>query len=313
MAWIKVDHTLPMHRKTGRLMRRLGVPRAQAVGHMVLLWQWALDNAPDGNLAAIDAEDVADGAHWDGAPDVFVAALIDAGFVRADGMIADWEGWLQPLIMQREQARKRVKQHRARQAAHSVTDAHATSSADAYVTRSVCVTSPQRTYQEQEQEQEHIHLDTSLTIERDESTLSPATAVAVAEREGVSASEKPPAEQPAKAKPVDPAIRERFVEFWAAYPKKVNKQPAYALWSRLTPDAALHAAIMAGLAAWKQSAQWRNPQYIRGPDVWLRNRNWEDEVPVPTPVASRPKYVDPQAAFIADDYPDANGKGRVIL
>ena len=67
MAWIEVHQSLPSHRKTSKLMRELGVKtRAQAVGHLVMLWLWALDNAPTGNLRELDPDDVADAAGWSG-------------------------------------------------------------------------------------------------------------------------------------------------------------------------------------------------------------------------------------------------------
>ncbi|MDC9835546.1 hypothetical protein [Rhizobium binxianense] len=44
-----------------------------------------------------------------------------------------------------------------------------------------------------------------------------------------------------------------FDEFWSAYPNKVGKPKALALWNRLKPDLP---AVMAGLKRWKASDQW---------------------------------------------------------
>lgn len=54
MAWLPVDQSLTTHRKTLALASKLGVSPPVAVGYLVFLWLWALDNAPDGNLTNID-------------------------------------------------------------------------------------------------------------------------------------------------------------------------------------------------------------------------------------------------------------------
>ena len=50
MAWIELHQTLPSNRKTMRLKRLLKIKTPQAVGHMCMLWLWAVDNAADGDL-----------------------------------------------------------------------------------------------------------------------------------------------------------------------------------------------------------------------------------------------------------------------
>lgn len=52
MAWIAVYQSLPSHRKTLRLQALLGMRRPQLLGHLVLLWLWAVDNAQDGAAGA---------------------------------------------------------------------------------------------------------------------------------------------------------------------------------------------------------------------------------------------------------------------
>ena len=48
LAWIELHQTLPQSGKLMRLKRELRIRTPQAVGHLCLLWLWALDNAPDG-------------------------------------------------------------------------------------------------------------------------------------------------------------------------------------------------------------------------------------------------------------------------
>lgn len=86
--------------------------------------------------------------------------------------------------------------------------------------------------------------------------------------------------------------RQRFVDFWAAWPKghKIDREKCERLWERLAPrDLEEHGpllqAIMAGLERWKRSAEWAkaDPQtgevgaFIPHPATWLRNKRWEAE------------------------------------
>lgn len=79
MAWIESHQSLLNHPKTKRAARQLSVPVVHMIGHLHLLWWWALDYAPDGDLSAFDIDDLADAAGWEGVADEFVKALIDAG------------------------------------------------------------------------------------------------------------------------------------------------------------------------------------------------------------------------------------------
>ena len=58
MAWIELHQNLPAHRKVKKLKRLLKIKTPQAVGHLAMLWLWAVDNAPDGDLSALDPEDI---------------------------------------------------------------------------------------------------------------------------------------------------------------------------------------------------------------------------------------------------------------
>ena len=89
MAWIEVHQTLPGHRKIKALKRELKIKTPQAVGHMVMLWLWAVDNAPDGDLSRIDPDDIAEAAEWPKDGRAFVDAMIRAGFLDGDMRIRD--------------------------------------------------------------------------------------------------------------------------------------------------------------------------------------------------------------------------------
>lgn len=112
--WIESHQSLRNHRKTGRLARRLGIGRVAAIGHLHCFWWWCMDNAPNGSLAGIDAEDIADGAEWEGDPSDFIAALDYAGFIQAE-TIHDWYDYAGKLIERRQKdaARKRESRNPA--------------------------------------------------------------------------------------------------------------------------------------------------------------------------------------------------------
>lgn len=111
MAWIESHQELRDHPKVRRFARRLGISIPAAIGHLHLLWWWALDYAMDGDLSKYDAADIADAAQWDGDPDEFLAALMEcgvgggAGFVERtdDGelLLHDWWDYAGKLIQQR--------------------------------------------------------------------------------------------------------------------------------------------------------------------------------------------------------------------
>jgi hypothetical protein len=70
-----------------------------------------------------------------------------------------------------------------------------------------------------------------------------------------------------------------FEQFWEVYPRKAGKKDARQVWSKLKPDAALLATILAAIASQKQSLEWQkeNGQFIPYPATWLNGRRWEDE------------------------------------
>ena len=55
MAWMELHQSLPQNKKTLRLKRLLKIRTPQAVGHLCMLWLWAIDNAPDGDLTPFGA------------------------------------------------------------------------------------------------------------------------------------------------------------------------------------------------------------------------------------------------------------------
>lgn len=107
MAYIESHQDLRTHPKVKRLARLLDVHKAQAIGHLQMLWWWALDHAFDGNCGSYDSFDLSDAAEWGGDPDTFVKALMEcgpgdeAGFLDMDWTLHSWGKYTEALAASR--------------------------------------------------------------------------------------------------------------------------------------------------------------------------------------------------------------------
>ena len=122
MAWFKMHQELGRHPKLKRFARRLGISEAAAIGHLFLLWGWAIDYAQDGDLSRFTHEDIADAAGWGGDPDQLIDALLFCppqgnGFLdRAEdgGLILhEWEEHCGAEFAKREREAQRLRRYRA--------------------------------------------------------------------------------------------------------------------------------------------------------------------------------------------------------
>lgn len=80
-----------------------------------MLWWWALDFAPDGDLSKFEHDDIADAMQFDGDPDLLVSMLIDAKFVdqsEDELLIHDWFEYGGRLFDKREKNNERKKKSR---------------------------------------------------------------------------------------------------------------------------------------------------------------------------------------------------------
>lgn len=70
-----------------------------------------------------------------------------------------------------------------------------------------------------------------------------------------------------------------FEQFWQAYPRKVGIGVCRRFWTRLKPDEALVARMLAAIDQQKRSEQWGKDhgQFIPLPATWLNQARWEDE------------------------------------
>jgi hypothetical protein len=111
---------LAQHPKTRKLARLLGVPIPTAIGHLHLLWHFALKYAPDGELSRFDWDDIENGVMWEGTPDEFCAQCIAAGWLDLDDVtevlsIHDWDEYGGKYITRKEANAQRMRETRAKQ------------------------------------------------------------------------------------------------------------------------------------------------------------------------------------------------------
>jgi hypothetical protein len=141
VAWIESHQELRDHWKAIRLAELLEVGMPQVIGHLHLLWWWAVDYATDGDLSRFTDGVISRAARWDGDPERFVASLHEAGFLdrgSAGYALHDWDQYAGRLIEQRERSAERARTSReARRAA-----ARNTAEPCAQRARSVRATSP---------------------------------------------------------------------------------------------------------------------------------------------------------------------------
>ena len=129
IPWIQVYSNLPQHPKTTKLADELGLasaalnPNVLAVGLVVSLWTWAIQNAYNGDLSGCSQRAIAEACLWKKKPETLVKALQKAGFLDADMKLHDWEEYACLLVEQEEnrraKTRDRVKRYREKKAADS--------------------------------------------------------------------------------------------------------------------------------------------------------------------------------------------------
>lgn len=105
--WFELHLSVSQHRKTWALAGELSVERATALGYIVSLWCWALEQAQDGDLTRFTDRALADATGWRKAPGKLVAALVTAGYLDADRRLHEWQAYTGPLMKKRASDRER--------------------------------------------------------------------------------------------------------------------------------------------------------------------------------------------------------------
>jgi hypothetical protein len=284
MAWIESHQTLARHPKAIKAAHLLGIGRAQVIGHLHLLWWWALDYAQDGDVSAFGAVELAEAAAWEGNAEAFVTALLDCGpggrpgFLErtADGrlVIHDWWEYAGKLIARRtlDAARKRADRARTSDGrpaaappdgqgtsparpADAATDVQRTSSGrPADVSRTV----PNPTVPNQP----------NPTDQPRDASRAPNGRAAVASGGRPAGRRKP--EEIATWEPL------AFARLWNFFGKLGGCEDAAREWDRLQPDRELMRAMRLAIEQQREAFGWGQPGGQAQPylSTWLHQRRW---------------------------------------
>lgn len=124
IPWIQVYSNITTHPKTARLADELKLsssatsPNIIAVGILVGIWTWAVQNAYDGDLSTCNPTVIADACRWKKKPELLINALKNSGYLDDNMHLHDWDEYAVLFIDQedarREKTRERVKRYRDR-------------------------------------------------------------------------------------------------------------------------------------------------------------------------------------------------------
>ena len=258
MAWLKVEQSLREHRKILALAEALRISEPQAVGHLVYLWLWALDNISDGILPK-SSKIIAKVCDWSGHADRFVQALIDAELVdstEGDLTIHDWQDYSGRLLKQREDKRNLMRERRAKasESASQPDDNAAPACRNgAGTVPELCrngdgsVPHLEKSREEKRREEKNKHLSTG-------------------------------------AGPADD-----FDAFWTLYPRKEGKGQARRAFTSAAKKIGAN-AVIDGLKSHLEALKAKERQFIPLPATWLNGERWTDELDgPPSPPTERDK------------------------
>ena len=107
MAWIESHQTLRDHPKLTLLSQELGIHKAQAIGHLQMLWWWCINYAENGDISRYSAAQIASASGWEGIANDLVAAMIHSGFIDSEPLrVHDWLDFCGDLIKKRLEYKK---------------------------------------------------------------------------------------------------------------------------------------------------------------------------------------------------------------
>lgn len=133
-AWIESHIDLAEHPKLLDLCFALQIKKYEAIGHLTLLWHFALKFAPeDGDLGRFTARSICQAVDWDKDEETLFRNLRETGWLEKDGVkIRNWDQYTAHFNMlrerterQREQVKTRVQEWRDRRSNAHVTQCNA--------------------------------------------------------------------------------------------------------------------------------------------------------------------------------------------
>lgn len=100
-----------------RAAMELEISEPRMIGHLHLLWWWALAYADDGDLSGFTVKEIERGARWDGPLGDLVAALESVGFIVEGRQLNDWWDYAGKLVERRQKDRERKQEARRKSTA----------------------------------------------------------------------------------------------------------------------------------------------------------------------------------------------------
>lgn len=97
-----------------------------------------------------------------------------------------------------------------------------------------------------------------------------------------------------RKRPREPeTVPDGFADFWAHYPKKLDKKNAVKEWRAIKPDIEMQRAIADGLCKALASNDWKREggRFIPYACRWLKNRRWDDLPYAPQEESRMGKFV----------------------
>jgi hypothetical protein len=252
MAYIESHQELGRHPKTEQVAELLSISVPAVMGHLHLLWHWALDFAQDGDISEFSHKVIAKKAMWDGDPDALVDALLNCGTSKTKGflerttdgrlLIHDWYDYAGKLVEKRKANAARMREKRS-------------------------------SINEQYRDDSGICDEQNTNVQN----TCDARAGANVEKRNVE-NLKTLAESCGDAKEEISPEQEFAFTFWPPYPNKKAKPDALKAFIKARKRASLD-AIMAGLSKAKASYEWTKDagEFIPYPASWLNDDGWENE------------------------------------
>lgn len=104
-TWIESHTTLRANKKLKPFCEDLNITRAAAIGHLHMLWWWAIENRENGDLSGLFDKDIAVACDWSGDPKRLLKALKRSKWLTPDMKINDWLTYAGRLLKDRERKR----------------------------------------------------------------------------------------------------------------------------------------------------------------------------------------------------------------
>lgn len=260
MAWLKVDQSLPSHRKILRASDELDISVPQMIGHVVTFWLWALSSASDGDLTDITPGMIARVSGWTGSAQVFFDTLVSSGFLESgnEGLrIRNWEQYGGKIVQDQEKDAERKRKDRRQKKDEQRTSEGQPEQEGKDIRRT------------SEGHPEDIRCTSGvdkIRIDKIDKIRQDKTYTCIDDDSSPSKTE------------YDNRLLEAFQKFWEIYPRKINKKAAEKAWMALFRSApkSTHADLMRGVALhiddYKEDIEERGTEerFIKHPATWLR-------------------------------------------